>query len=224
MTFGCHWGVTMLSASLPSRPVMPFPALSNRLSAALDHAAAAGDRSAAHLAGFSFRLASAAQDGAEDPAAGPWSLARTLSTLRARGATLVATDRGVRLVRAGRPPAALTRALDAHGASLRAALRLGVLDYSAPSPWSAGEWDDETRLHAAWFGLEFSPVGSVEVSTGVRVAELGRLRESVARRLVAGPAAVGARRLAEDLASLYARFGPAAGRVHAMPRTHAMAA
>jgi hypothetical protein len=138
-----------------------------------------------------------------------WTYERTLAELRRRGGTLIDAEPGVRYAERGRTPAALARAVVDHAATLRSALRHGVLDGSTPAPWAARAWDEATRVHAAWFGLAFSPPGVVHLDGGRRITDMRRFRDAVARRLAAGPAAPGAHALAGDLAALYARFGPA---------------
>lgn len=197
------------------------------MNAAVDHSRVQDETAQrAHLAAFPFRLRPPMATAAPvRPATGDsWSLELTFDELRRRGATLLATDQGVRLLTPRRPPAALARAVDQHGAALLLALQLGVLDYSTPAPWSGRGWEDVTRLHAAWFGLRFSPRVPFEVAPGVHVVDHWVLRDAVASDLASGPDAPSAAALRQTLSSLYSRFGPAPSRLRVMPPTRALAA
>jgi hypothetical protein len=175
---------------------------------------------------FSFRErpALAAAEPARAANGDPWSLELTLFELRRRGAALLATDHGVRLLAPRRPAGALSRAVARHGPALLAALQLGVLDNTTPAPWAAAEWDDTTRLHAAWFGLRFSPRVPFDLAPGIRVTDHFALRGAIAADLAAGPSAPSAEPLRRMLAALYSRYGAVPSRLRVLPPSRALAA
>jgi hypothetical protein len=216
VTFRCHTPVRRLPAHPPSRPV----------NTVVKQAPPGEPVTGPRLAGFHFRERPplAAADPARAATGDAWSLELTLHELRRRGATLLATDHGVRLVTPRRHPRALARAVDQHGPALLVGLKLGVLDNTTPAPWSAVEWDDTTRIHAAWFGLRFSPRVPFDIASGVRVTDHFALRRAVAADLAAGPAAPSAGPLRRTLAELYTRFGPARSRLRVIPPSRALAA
>jgi len=180
----------------------------------------------APLATFRFRPEPPpAAPAARAPAPAPlWTYEETLAELRRRGASLLDAEPGVRVVTRRRLSASLASAIAAHGPALREALRLGVLGGTTPAPWSASAWPEATRLHAAWFGLRFSPSGPVALDAGRRVNDHAAFRRAVARGLATGPDAAGGAGLADDLASLFARFGPAPTRLRVMRSDRSLAA
>lgn len=199
--------------------------------ARLDAATAAHDadplgRDRAHLAEYSFRFDTAAvcepdADTPETPAR-TWTLAETLQEIRRRGAGLRLGSAGIRLAHAHRLPE-LARAVQRHAGPLTTWVRLGLdREDARPTrrtgmravPFGATEWDDATRLRAAWFVRMFeAPGGRIALRPGVALTDLAVFRASVAGRLAAGPASAGADGLRADLADLYAQFGAAAERL-----------
>lgn len=137
----------------------------------------------------------------------PGSLAHTLDEIGRRGATLVASSRGLRLIHAHRLPA-LSDAVAAHEAAL--GVWLALRDAPVPSGFAADEWDAATRLHARWFALAFEmPALPLALRPGERIRDAAAFRRGVAARLSAGPAAPGADRLREDLSQLFERYAVA---------------
>lgn len=206
-----------------SRTAPPTP--DEALSAAL--AGDATDRSGAYLADFAFRHGPApdtvALSTVPRPAAGEeWTLAQTLQEVRLQRVALVETSHGVRLRHPGRVAPDLARAVARYAGPLRVSLRLAAAH--VPAAWRAHGWDDATRLHAAWFGVEFEiPAVPLVLRPGVRVTDAARFRASVAERLAAGPGPA-AGSVAEDLAALYASFGAATEHVRVPEPRRALAA
>ena len=167
--------------------------------------------SGAHLADYSFRFDTAAEDEVAAPAPqGAFSLAETFAEIARRGARLNVGSGGVRLAHAHRMPD-LGRAVRRHADALALWVSLG-LDAEAPArlgaryvPFGAPAWDEPTRLHAAWFALRFEPSQRLELRPGVTVTDLPVFRTSVAQRLAAGPDAPGAGSLRADLSTLFER-------------------
>jgi hypothetical protein len=138
-----------------------------------------------------------------------WTLAETLAVLRERRLSLVESSQGLRVRhRHIHDLPGLDEALDAYAPALRVWLRLDGIGARVPAPWRAEGWDEATRLFAAWFGLLFEPPPApVALRRGETVTDWQRFRETLAGRLAFGPHAPAASRVAEGLASLFARFG-----------------
>lgn len=206
-----------------------------RSDARLDAATAAHDADpfghhGAHLARYSFRFDTDAVREAAAPTDAPartWSLDDTLGEIRRRGATLNLGSAGLRLAHAHRLPE-LARAVATHAGALATWVRLG-LDREAVGqnvgsglrrvPFGATEWDEATRLRAAWFVRMFeAPGGRIALRPGVSITDYSTFRASVAGRLAAGPTSAGADGLRADLADLYAQFGAAERPVAVTPR------
>lgn len=219
-------------------PSVTLPDPLMRSDARLDAAAAAHDadplgRRGAHLTEYSFRFDTAAvrEDDAVDVSpetpARTWTLGDTLDEIRRRGATLNLGSAGLRLAHAHRLPE-LARAVATHAQALTTWVRLG-LDRETPGaaavsglrrvPFGATEWDEATRLRAAWFVRMFrAPGGRIVLRPGVAITDYETFRASVAGRLAAGPASAGADGLRADLSDLYAQFGATERAVVAAPR------
>lgn len=184
-------------------------------------------RDRAHLADYSFRFDSAAVcEPDTEPTEAPartWTLNETLVEIRRRGAGLRLGSTGPRLVHAHRLPE-LARAVKRHAGPLTTWVRLGLdREDGVPAarasglravPFGATDWDDATRLRAAWFVRLFEAPGErIALRPGIAITDLTVFRASVAGRLAAGPASAGADGLRADLADLYAQFGAAAERL-----------
>lgn len=204
-----------------------------RSDARLDAATAAHDADpfgcrGAHLTEYTFRFDTEAVHEADAPTEAPartWSLNDTLDEIRRRGATLNLGSAGLRLAHAHRLPE-LARAVATHAGALTTWVRLGLDREAAPTasglrrvPFGATEWDEATRLRAAWLVRMFkAPGGTLALRPGVAITDIGTFRASVAGRLAAGPASAGADGLRADLGDLYAQFGTAEQPVAVAPR------
>ncbi len=200
------------------------PVSDSRLAAAsAAHDADPFGRDCAHLAEYSFQFDTAAvcEPSVVEKDVLAWTLADTLAELRHRGAGLHLSSVGLRLAHAHRLPN-LAHAVQRHAGPLTTWVRLGLdREHSVPRtvgmrvvPFGATDWDEVTRLHAAWFVRMFeAPDGRTMLRPGVTITDWSVFRASVAGRLAAGPSSAGADGLRGDLGDLYAQFGAAAERL-----------
>ena len=203
------------SPRVSKRPARgPLASASVSLEAAADRAVAAHDarpysEKGRALEGFALRMGRPAPEApaALDPAA-DWTLAETLDEIERRGARLVLTTRGIKVLHANRMPG-LARNARRHERALAVWLSLRA-QAPAPAPFDAPEWDAATRLRAAWFALDFeAPPTPFALRPGETCVDASLLRAGIAGRLAAGPLAPSAARLRGELEALFARHAPA---------------
>jgi len=168
------------------------------------HEAAPTVRSNAHLSDASFRFDAAAPTGPTprprpDAPGASWSLAQTLQELRIRGARVVRTTRGLRVLHAHRRPA-LADAVAAHAA------QVGLwLDLGRPAP--AHAWDDELAMQRAWLLARLgTPQMPLALRPGLSVTDWAQFVASVEGRYAVGPEAAGADGLRRDLGDLFEAY------------------